>query len=96
MYELGAILKSILRGDDCPLYVMICNDGTVGQKLDQDDYQFEAVVLFDADTEEHKVGEVHNNWNKGVNRWMSSSLQALANDPAYNKSLHGTPNRRDV
>ncbi|MCP4990925.1 MAG: hypothetical protein GY928_34240 [Colwellia sp.] len=69
MYHLGSILKSKLRSDDYPLYVMVCND-EFGQ-LDQTPTQFRAIVLLDA-TDENKVGEVFNNWNKG--KWIGFSL----------------------
>lgn len=71
MYKKGHVLKSKLRTSASPLFVMVCDDGTVGGDLDQTTSQFRAVVLFDA-AEEYEAGMVDSGFNKG--RWIQSNL----------------------
>lgn len=68
-YAKGQVLKSTLKA--C-LFIMVCDDGTVGGSLDQTDTQFRAVVLFDA-ADVYEVGAVDNAWNKG--QWMGSGSE---------------------
>lgn len=75
MYELGQVLKSNSRADEYPLFVMVCDDASLGGSLDQTDIQFRAVVLLDlSEISLHEQGRVDNTWNKGKGRWKPSSL----------------------
>lgn len=74
-YSKGQVLKSALRTDSFPLFVMVCDDCTLVGNLDQTDCQFRAIVLFD-NTHEWEPGMVDNTWNKG--RWLKSDLLQVA------------------
>jgi hypothetical protein len=74
-YELGEILKSKLRTDDYPLFIMVCSDGTISDRVFQDNLQFEGIVLYDA-TDDFKPGQIVGDWNK--DKWVESSFEEIS------------------
>ena len=64
----GGILKSKLRTEDHPLYVMVLHE----YELEKSPTQFKGVVLADYG-HEHKRGDKSNSWNKcHFEKWEGS------------------------
>lgn len=77
MYSKGQVLKSRMRSESAPLFVMICDNCTIGGGLDQTEHQFRAVVLFNGgDSNGLEPGMVDNSFNKG--KWVVSDLVEVA------------------
>lgn len=77
MYSKGQVLKSRMRSESAPLFVMICDNCTIGGGLDQTEHHFRAVVLFDGgESNELEPGMVDNSFNKG--KWAVSDLLEVA------------------
>ena len=72
MYKQGNVLKSTIRSDKFPIFIMVCGNGRNGQI--ETDYQFNAVVLYDASIQ-NDIGTMSNAWNKG--RWELSSMKEI-------------------
>jgi hypothetical protein len=72
-YMKGQILKSSARSKECPLIVMVCENGC--HKLDQTESQFNAIVLLDRGSDCLKPGFQSNTWSKGF--WSCSSFEEI-------------------
>lgn len=74
IYKRGNVLKSTIRTDKKPLFVMVVEDEAY--KLTATEYQFSAVVLHDCG-EFEKTAQVANNWNK--RKWELTNMDQIEN-----------------
>ena len=76
MYKQGNVLKSTIRSDKIPLFIMVLEDAAYNLTATGD--QFSAVVLHDCSKGSvGEPGQVANNWNKS--KWGLSNIDEIEN-----------------